>query len=285
VTGIVDPTSVTPKEALRAFLLDPPSELAPQINALERTFVGDRAVLFDVTTFEPPDGKKAQSIVRALRERRHVADSVLVVGGDAATNVDSEEFLRRRTPHLVVLVVLVTYLVLLCLLGSVILPLKAVLMNFLSITASFGALVWVFQDGHLFVREPRAIDPSLPILLFCVLFGLSMDYEVLMLMRMKEAFEESGDDRTAVAEGLQRSAGLITSAAAIMVAVFGAFALSHVVVIQAVGFGMALAVAIDATIVRVLVVPTTMRLLGRLNWWVPRPVAAALRALGFDATH
>ena len=131
------------------------------------------------------------------------------------------------------------------------LPLKAVLMNFLSITASFGALVWVFQEGHLFVHEPRPIDPSLPVLLFCALFGLSMDYEVLMLSRMKEAFQESGDDRAAVADGLERSAGLITSAAAIMISVFGAFALSRVVVIQAVGFGMALAVAIDATIVRV----------------------------------
>jgi len=171
------------------------------------------------------------------------------------------------------------------LLGSVLLPLKAVLMNFLSITASFGALVWVFQDGHLFVHEPRPIDPSLPILLFCVLFGLSMDYEVLMLTRMKEAFEEGGDDRAAVADGLERSAGLITSAAAIMVSVFGAFALSRVVVIQAVGFGMALAVAIDATLVRVLVVPTTMRLLGRLNWWAPRGIAELLRSLGLGKAH
>jgi len=158
------------------------------------------------------------------------------------------------------------------------LPLKAVIMNFLSITASFGALVWVFQEGHLFVREPRPIDPSLPVLLFCALFGLSMDYEVLMLSRMKEAYEESGDDRKAVADGLERSAGLITSAAAIMISVFGAFALSRVVVIQAVGFGMALAVAIDATIVRVLVVPTTMRLLGRLNWWAPHWLAGWVRA-------
>src|SRR5260221_10377351 len=165
------------------------------------------------------------------------------------------------------------------------LPVKAVLMTFLPITDSFAATVWFFQDGHLSVREPRPIDPSLPVLLFCALFGLSMDYEVLMLMRMKEAYEQSGDDRAAIAEGLGRSAGLITSAAAIMICVFGAFALSRIVVIQAVGFGMALAVALDATIVRVLVVPTTMRLLGRLNWWAPPAVIKLLRALGLGATH
>lgn len=281
VSGVVDPTSGVPREAWPDLLVAPPPDVAPRIERLEKTFVGHRAVVFDVATTEPPDGRKAQDLVRALRRSRGVADGTLIVGGDTANNVDSEAFLRRRVPHLVALVVAVTYLVLLCLLGSVLLPLKAVLMNFLSITASFGALVWVFQEGHLFVHEPRPIDPSLPVLLFCALFGLSMDYEVLMLMRMKEAFEESGDDRTAVAEGLERSAGLITSAAAIMVSVFGAFALSRVVVIQAVGFGMALAVAVDATLVRVLVVPTTMRLLGRLNWWAPRPIVVLLRALGF----
>jgi RND superfamily putative drug exporter len=257
----------------------------PSVTGVFRDAAGERLVVFDVTTSEPPQSREAQALVRALRRNRTVGDGTLIVGGQAANNVDSEAFLRARVPHLIVLVVMVTYVVLFLLLGSVLLPLKAVLMNFLSITASFGALVWVFQDGHLFVREPRPIDPSLPVLLFCVLFGLSMDYEVLMLSRMKEAYAESGDDRAAVADGLERSAGLITSAAAIMISVFGAFALSRVVLIQAVGFGMALAVAIDATIVRVLVVPTTMRLLGRLNWWAPRRMVELLRAVGLGTTH
>src|SRR5262249_38616189 len=176
----------------------------------------------------------------------------------------------------------VTYFVLFASLGSVLLPLKAVLMNFLSITASFGALVWVFQDGHLFVQDPRPIDPSLPVLLFCALFGLSMDYEVLMLMRMKEAYGETLDNRDAVVNGLEKSAGLITSAAAIMVSVFGAFALSRVVLIQAVGFGMALAVALDATVVRILVVPSTMRLFGDVNWWAPPALVWFRRRLRLD---
>jgi RND superfamily putative drug exporter len=155
------------------------------------------------------------------------------------------------------------------LLRSVLLPIKAVVMNVLSIAGSFGALVWIFQDGHLFVHEPRPVEPSLPILLFCIVFGLSMDYEVLMLSRMKESWERTHDNTTAVAEGLEQTAGIITSAAAIMVTVFGAFALARVVLIKAVGVGMALAVAIDATLVRVLLVPATMRLLGHLNWWAP----------------
>jgi putative drug exporter of the RND superfamily len=163
----------------------------------------------------------------------------------------------------------------------VVLPLKALAMNLLSIAGSFGALVWVFQDGHLFVTEPRPVEPTLPVLLFCVLFGLSMDYEVLMLGRIKEAYGECKDNARAVAEGLARTGGLITSAAAIMVAVFGAFALGSVVLIQAVGFGMALAVALDATLVRVLLVPATMRLFGELNWWLPRRLARLRRALGF----
>ena len=179
----------------------------------------------------------------------------------------------------------VPLLVVFLLLGSVILPIKAVVMNFVSIAGSFGALVWIFQDGHLFVIEPRPVEPSLPVVLFCVLFGLSMDYEVLMLSRMKESYERSGDNTDAVADGLERSAGLITSAAAIMVAVFGAFALAHVVLLQAVGLGMALAVTLDATLVRVLLVPATMRLFGHLNWWAPAPVVRLRRALGLDQAH
>jgi RND superfamily putative drug exporter len=285
VSGIVDPKSPVPREAWPSLLLAPPPEMAAQIEQSKRLSVGAHSVLFEVKTKDLPDSRRAQDLVRALRQRRAVGDGKLLVGGETANNVDTAQFLYERAPRLVALVVAVTYVVLFLSLGSVLLPLKAVLMNFLSITASFGALVWVFQEGHLFVHEPRPLDPSLPVLLFCALFGLSMDYEVLMLMRMKEAYLQTGDDRRAVVEGLERSAGLITSAAAIMVSVFGAFAASRIVVIQAVGFGMALAVALDATIVRALVVPTTMRLMGRLNWWAPRRVTELLKAWGIGAAH
>ena len=170
-------------------------------------------------------------------------------------------------------VFLVTLAVLFVLLRSVILPFEAVAMNVLSMTASFGAMVWIFQEGHLrwlLDFQPGPLEPALPVLLFCTLFGLSMDYEVLMLSRMREEWERSHDNRRAVAEGLERTGSLITSAAAIMVAVFVAFTLARILVVKAMGVGMALAVALDATLVRVLVVPATMRLFGAANWWAPR---------------
>jgi len=185
-------------------------------------------------------------------------------------------FIRAHTPAALGFVMAMTALVLFLLLGSVVLPLKALVMNLLSIAGSFGALVWIFQEGHLrnLLRfEPGPIEPSLPILLFCAVFGLSMDYEVLLLSRIQEEYRRSGDNTRSVAEGLERTGGLITSAAAIMVAVFAAFALATVVVVKAMGLGMAIAVTIDATLVRVLLVPATMRLFGNANWWAPRPLA------------
>jgi RND superfamily putative drug exporter len=173
-----------------------------------------------------------------------------------------------------------TFVILFLLLGSIVLPIKAILMNFVSVASSFGALVWVFQEGHLGIAAPRPIDHGLPVLLFCALFGLSMDYEVLMLSRIKERYERTHDNTLAVADGLEKTAGLITSAAAIMIVVFAAFTLARIVVIRAVGFGMALAVAIDATLVRLLLVPATMRLFGSCNWWAPAPLVRLRAALG-----
>jgi len=178
--------------------------------------------------------------------------------------------------------VAVTLVVLFVLLGSVVLPFEAVVMNFLSITGSFGALVWIFQEGHLqhvLDFQPGPLEPALPVLLFCTLFGLSMDYEVLLLSRIREEWQRTGDNRRSVAEGLERTGSLITSAAAIMVAVFAAFALARIVVVKAMGVGMAIAVTLDATLVRVLIVPAVMRLFGNLNWWAPR----SLRKLALAA--
>ncbi len=250
-------------------LLSPPAEYAQVFADAKKLVVGDRSVTLYALTDLPPQSDPARAIVRAIRSERRIGDGELLVGGQTATDVDTTHYMLLRTPRAIGLVVGITLLVLFLLLGSVVLPIKAVVMNFFSIAGSFGALVWVFQDGHLFVRDPRPVEPSLPVLLFCVLFGLSMDYEVLMLSRIKESYDQSGDNTHAVADGLERTAGLITSAAAIMVAVFGAFALANVVVIQAVGLGMALAVALDATLIRLLLVPATMRLFGDLNWWAP----------------
>ena len=280
--------ALTPERAAAVGELAHRVESLPHVRKVESPLSGamipvgqDTVVLYAVSD-TAPESDAAADLVRAIRTDRRVADGSLLVGGETAKNVDATSYVVSRAPKAVSLVVGATLLVVFLLLGSVILPIKAVIMNFLSIAGSFGALVWVFQEGHLFVSEARPVEPSLPVVLFCVLFGLSMDYEVLMLSRMKESYERSGDNTSAVADGLERSAGLITSAAAIMVSVFGAFALAHVVLLKAVGFGMALAVAIDATLVRVLLVPATMRLFGHLNWWAPAPVVRLRRALGLD---
>jgi RND superfamily putative drug exporter len=244
-----------------------------------------RVVLFDAVLDAPPDSDDARQVIERIRDERKIADGTLRVGGQTAKDLDETRYVAARAPRAIAFVVVTMLVTLFLLFGSVVLPVKAVLMNFASIGGSFGALVWIFQDGHLFVREPHPLEPALPVLLFCGLFGLSMDYEVLMLSRIKESYDRTGDNGRAVLDGLARSAGLITSSAAIMVAVFLAFALARVEVVRAVGVGMALAVAIDATLVRVVVVPATMRLFGRLNWWAPQALADLRRRLGFAPEH
>jgi RND superfamily putative drug exporter len=268
------------KEDLQTVLLDPPELYKAQIDSGKKMTVGEKVVLMYALVDSAPETQAAQDIVRSLRENRGVLDGTLRVGGQTAGDLDATEFVRSRTPRAVGFVMAMTMIILFLLLGSVVLPIKAIAMNFVSVAGSFGALVWVFQEGHLGIAEPRPVEHVLPVLLFCILFGLSMDYEVLMLSRIKEAYDRTGDNTFAVAEGLEKTAGLITSAATIMVVVFAAFALARVVVIRAVGFGMALAVAIDATLVRILLVPATMRLFGHLNWWAPKSWLTVRRRLG-----
>lgn len=241
-----------------------------RVDDLHESVVGERVVILHARTRMAPESEGARRIVDAIRAERAVGDGTLVVGGPTALDVDSAAFVVARTPYAVGFVVGVMLVVLYRTFRSVVLPIKAVVMNFLSIAASFGVVVWVFQHGHLGLAPPRPLDPSVPILLFCIVFGLSMDYHVLMLSRIREAYVRDGDNTRAVTVGLTRSAGLITSAAAIMVTVFGAFALARFVVIRSVGFGLALAIALDATLVRVLLVPASMKVLGRWNWWAPR---------------
>ncbi len=263
----------------------PRAFLPPEFEIAANQFLVGRVALFHVLTAASPTSPQARELVKRIRENRAVGEGRLWVGGQSALDVDSMEYLRQRTPRALVFVTSMMSLVLFFLLGSVLLPLKALAMNLLSIAGSFGALVWIFQDGHfhrLLRFEPGPIEPSLPVLLFCAVFGLSMDYEVLMLTRMQEEFLRTGDNTHSVAEGLERTGGLITSAAAIMVAVFAAFSLATAVVVKAMGLGMAVAVALDATLVRTLIVPSTMRLFGNLNWWAPKPIArwfAARRGL------
>ena len=197
----------------------------------------------------------------------------VLVGGGAAVVHDVVQRIANDFPRSALFILISTYLVLFVLLRSVVLPAKALIVNALSITASFGALVWIFQDGNLSALlgfSPLGfVETTLPVILFCVLFGLSMDYEVFLLSRMKEVYDRTGDNREAVIRGMERSGRIVISAALIVVVVAASFAFADIVLIKALGLGVAIAVALDATLVRGLLVPSAMRLLGDLNWWLP----------------
>ena len=259
----------------RAALEDLRARLAALPNVLRVDMplspTGPHIALLSVRTASTAQSDEARAIVRAARAQSLDGGAVLVTG-QTAFDVDAVDYLVERTPVAVGFVTLTTMLALFFLLGSIVLPLKAVAMNALSVSASFGALVWIIQQGHLanvLNFTPQSIEPSLPVIMFCIMFGLSMDYEVLLLSRIQEEYRRTGDNVAAVAMGLERSGRLITGAAAIMVGVFVAFALADVVIIKSVGIGLTIAVLLDATLVRALVVPATMRLLGRANWWAP----------------
>jgi len=253
----------------------PPDRLAA--TALAATTKGDLTT-FTLTT---PFGPNAQAAIDLVADLRDPGSALapppglaIQVAGGAAEVKDVVERMSADFPRTAAFIFLSTYLVLFVLLRSVVLPLKALVMNSLSILASFGALVWIFQDGNLSALlgfQPLGfVETSQPIILFCVLFGLSMDYEVFLLSRMKEVYDRTGDNQLAVARGLERSGRIVTSAALIVVIVAGSFAFAEIVLIKALGLGMAIAVALDATVVRALLVPATMRLLGDWNWWLPK---------------
>jgi RND superfamily putative drug exporter len=251
---------------------------------LDATTRGDLTAITLYTQYGP-NRDEAKTLVADLRDPIGAlappAGITVGVSGGAADVGDVVGRVGADFPRSALFIIVTTYLVLFVLLRSVVLPAKAIVMNTLSILAAFGALVWVFQDGNLSRLLGFAplgyVETTLPVILFCVLFGLSMDYEVFLLTRMKEVYDRTGDNREAVAAGLERSGRIVTSAAIIVVVVAGSFVTADIVLIKALGLGTALAVAIDATIVRALLVPATMRLLGKWNWWMP---AVLVRIVG-----
>ena len=228
-----------------------------------------------------PNSESLQQLVREIRAVSAPGREIHV-GGEIAVFMDFVNAVYGHFPWAVALVLGVMYVVLLFLFASLVLPLKAVIMNALSITAAYGALVFVFQEGHLseLLRfQPQGfVEATIPVLMFFALFGLSMDYEVFLLSRIRESWQRTGDNTASVAEGLQRTGGIITGAAAIVIVVAAAFSTAELVILKALGVGTALAVLVDASIVRVLLVPSTMRLLGHLNWWAPGWLARLTRA-------
>ena len=285
VEGVESMVSFDPslaRSAYQALLTQPAAAQPARVQTIVHGTTGSQIAVLSVVTKYGQESDASRAIVHSLRTMTSPPGSSVLID---AFSLDFTDFILQRIPLAVAYVMIVTYLVLFLLTGSVVLPLKAVIMNILSIGASFGALVWVFQQGHLSSLlnfTPAPLDPSVPVLLFCLVFGLSMDYEVLLISRIQEEYRRTGDTTQAVASGLEKSGRLITGAAAIMAAVFLAFGLADVVLIKSIGLGLALAVAIDATLVRALIVPAVMRLLGRANWWAPRRLARWHRRIGSD---
>ncbi len=288
VTSVLDPPAGMDAAAYRQLIALPatqrPAEAAALSAWLERT-VADDVTRVDVFSTWLPDSADGRALVDDVRAVAGPVDATEVLtAGLSSRSRDFMASFGHSVPYAVAIVVLVTGAVLFLTFGSVLLPLKAVLMSLLSITASFGALVWIFQQGHL--SELLSFDASgtiiasTPILMFAILFGLSMDYEVFLLSRIRERYLATGDNTRAVAEGIGITGGIITGAALIMVAVFGAFALSSVALIKSLGFSMALAVLIDATIVRGILVPAFMRVMGNANWWAPAWIQRVVARLG-----
>jgi putative drug exporter of the RND superfamily len=292
VTVVIDWHDGDPRSAdatayltgLIALYEQPTNVLKQRMNVLRVNppVYGTHIAVLGLVISKPASSDEARELVRTIRGQTPImmiggpAGGELLVTGQTAFDLDTIDFVARHSVTAIAFVITMTLLALFLLLRSVVLPIKAVVMNLFSIAASFGALVWIFEQGHfstLLNFTPQSLDPTVPVILFCIVFGLSMDYEVLLLSRIQEEYQRTGDNTSAVAEGLERSGRLITAAALIMVAVFIGFALADVVIIKSVGVGMAVAVALDATLVRALIVPATMRLLGRANWWAPSFIA------------
>jgi RND superfamily putative drug exporter len=223
-----------------------------------------------------PLSAAARQIVQRVRAVQPPAGAVADVGGQTAQLVDELASLSATVPWMALVMAAATFVLLFLAFGSIVLPVKAIAMNLLSLSATFGVVVWIFQQGHLSgllqFAPTGTLDPTMPILMLAIIFGLSMDYEVFLLSRMRERYDVTGDSTEAVASGLQRTGGVITSAALLLVVVIGAFSASGITFIKLMGVGMIVALIVDASIVRVLLVPATMRLLGRVNWWAPRPL-------------
>ena len=254
---------------------------------IDVTATGDSGAttLFDVTYSAVDNTAEGTVLVEDLREVAVPDGAEVLVGGQSAQLVDLLDSLGDTLPWMGLLVVLAMLVLLFLAFGSLVLPIKAVLVNAISVVASFGVVVWIFQDGNLSellgVTPLGALDATQPILMLAILSGLSMDYEVFLLSRIREQWDRGADNTTAVAVGLQKTGSIITSAALLLAIVIGAFATSGVTFIKMIGIGMLVAILVDATVVRTLLVPAAMRLMGRFNWWAPAPLAQWWRRHGF----
>jgi RND superfamily putative drug exporter len=245
-------------------------------NPLSQRFVGDDATYLAVSTEVEGVSSEGQDLVERVRAVPAPFDTQ--VAGASADLLDARSALIDSLPWAIAIIIATTLILIFLLTGGVLIAINAVVMNVLSLSATFGALVWIFQDNHLAgllgFTETGWVDVTLIVLLFCVAFGVSMDYEVFLLSRMKEEFNRTRDNTMAVVYGIEKTGGIVTAAALITSIVFIAMVTAHVTNIKMFGVGLALAMILDATLVRTVLVPALMRLAGNANWWAPRPLRA-----------
>jgi len=286
VTGDAADDNVTRQEFVKllrgtegvAAAFSPPDPLRPGL------------AIVSVIPDSAPQDEATNDLVNRLRDEVVPASGVdALVGGQTAAGMDFATYLGSRLPLLIGAVLVLSFLLLMAVFRSLLVPLKAVVMNLLSIGAAYGVIVAIFQWGWaselIGVDKPGPIEAWVPMMLFAIVFGLSMDYEVFLLSRIKEEYDRTGDNGTAVADGLAVTARVITAAALIMVCVFSAFALGDDRSLKLFGLGLAFAVAIDATVVRMLLVPATMELLGNRNWWIPKWIDRLLPRIDVEGYH
>jgi RND superfamily putative drug exporter len=285
VSRVLSLTSLDPALTLQDYQqLYAHPEANPQIARASTQLANGNVTEIVVTTSAPDRSSQAQTLVSTIRKVAVPAGLSRLIGGNSAIELDLFQNLETTIPWALLIMAGAVFVLLFLLTGSLIMPIKALILNTLSLSATLGVLVWGFQDGHLqqllHFQAIGSLDSTQALLIFALAFALSMDYEVFLLSRIREQYDVLQDNREAVAIGLQRTGWLITSAALLLAVVIGAFASSKIIFIQELGVGVALAILMDATFIRSLLVPAVISLLGRANWWAPRPLRALWKRIG-----
>lgn len=289
VSGLTALTTGSPSELSKSayqMLIDDPSHAPPAIRSQITRLQRDNSTVITVNRSDNLSLTDQHQIVTEARNLPVPAGASVEVGGEDALSYDQLAAIKARAPYAVAWIVIVICLLMFLMLGSIILPIKAMLLNALSLSVAVGAVTWVFQGGHLAhlfgFNSSAGIDITEPMIILAIAFGLSMDYSVFLYGRIKEEHLKHNDTKKAVAEGLTKTGGIITSAAILLFVVVAAFATSGVAVMQQIGFGLAVAVLVDAFIVRLILVPSTMALLGDICWWAPRGIKKLYHRLNLD---
>jgi RND superfamily putative drug exporter len=255
-----------------------------RLNGVDHVATEDNT-LFHVATNIDPMSSAAQELVHDIRDTAEPAGTTALLGGNSAALVDGKEAISGKLGLAIAWIVVTTFVLLFAFTGSLLLPLKALLLNALTLGAVMGAMTWIFQYGNwadIIGFTPQPLSTTMPVLLFCIAFGLSMDYEVFLLSRIKEAHDAGANNEDAVVEGLAKTGRIVSTAAGLLAVSFFAFSTSDVAFMQFFGLGTGLAVVLDATLVRGVLVPALMRLAGNANWWTPKPLQAVYRRIALS---